>query len=62
MIHGIDKYDPSMGVPFLSYIKNWIKAGIKNPYNMDRKQTIHGDNLTANDSISIDTRISNDKG
>lgn len=43
MIHGIQKYDPNKGVPFTAYIKDWITAGIVNPFNPVRQRSIAAD-------------------
>lgn len=43
MINGIQKYDPERGIPFTAYIKDWILAGIVNPFNPIRQRSISAD-------------------
>lgn len=59
LIRGIDKFDPDKGVPFTAYSKQWILAGIKNPFNPVRQKSISAD-TQGRDGIgvtSIDTPI-----
>ena len=62
LITGIDKFDASKGVPFTAYAKQWIIAGITNPFNPVRQKTIHSDSMGKDSSISltsIDSPIGN---
>lgn len=61
LIHGIDLFDPSRGVPFTAYAKQWIMAGITNPFNPTRQKTISSDAIGKDADFgltSIDTPIS----
>lgn len=62
LINGIDKFDPSKGVPFTAYAKQWIMAGITNPFNPARQRSISSDGAGKTDSqgntmgiVSFDT-------
>ena len=60
LIHGIDLFDPSKGVPFTAYAKQWIMAGITNPFNPVRQKSISGDAIGKDKDFgltSIDTTI-----
>lgn len=61
LIHGIDLFDPSRGVPFTAYAKQWIMAGITNPFNPARQKSISSDAIGKDADFgltSIDTPIS----
>lgn len=60
LIHGIDLFDPSKGVPFTAYAKQWIMAGITNPFNPIRQKSISSDAIGKDKDFgltSIDTPI-----
>lgn len=62
LIKGIDKFDASKGVPFTAYAKQWIMAGITNPFNPVRQTSISSDAVgkDANFALtSIDSPIGN---
>lgn len=61
MINGIEKYDPEKGVPFTGYIKDWIMAGIINPFNPVRQRSISADTQGRDGTsvASIDAPASN---
>jgi RNA polymerase sigma factor (sigma-70 family) len=43
LIHAIDYFDLSLNIPFTAYAKNWIQAGIKNPFNPNRQTSVSSD-------------------
>lgn len=60
LIHGIDLFDASKGVPFTAYAKQWILAGITNPFNPARQKSITSDAIGKDKDFSlasIDTEI-----
>jgi RNA polymerase sigma factor (sigma-70 family) len=60
LIHGIDLFDPDKGVPFTAYAKQWIMAGITNPFNPVRQKSISADMVGKDKDFaiaSIDTQI-----
>jgi RNA polymerase sigma factor (sigma-70 family) len=62
LIHGIDKFEPEKGVPFTAYAKQWIMAGITNPYNPARQKSISADAIGKDSDFSltsIDTPTNN---
>ena len=62
LINGIDKFDESKGVPFTAYAKQWIMAGITNPFNPVRQKSISSDTVGKDSNFSltsIDSPIGN---
>lgn len=62
LITGIDKFDASKGVPFTAYAKQWIMAGITNPFNPVRQKSISSDAVGKDTNFSltsIDSPIGN---
>ena len=62
LIKGIDKFDISKGVPFTAYAKQWIMAGITNPFNPVRQKSISSDIVGKTGDISVsslDAQINN---
>lgn len=60
LIHAIDLYDISQNVPFTAYAKQWILAGITNPFNPVRQTSISSDALGKDKDFgltSIDAKI-----
>lgn len=49
LIQCIDKFDPDKGVPFTAYAKQWIMAGITNPFNPARQKSISSDGVGKTD-------------
>jgi RNA polymerase sigma factor (sigma-70 family) len=53
LINGIDKFDESKKVPFTAYAKQWIMAGITNPFNPVRQKSISSDAVGKDTNFSL---------
>lgn len=57
LLRGIDLYDMDKGVPFTAYAKQWIMAGITNPFNpryhSSVSSDISGKALQDGDTVSV---------
>ena len=53
LINGIDKFDESKKVPFTAYAKQWIMAGITNPFNPVRQKSISSDAVGKDSEFSL---------
>jgi RNA polymerase sigma factor (sigma-70 family) len=53
LMHAIDKFDPEKGVPFTAYAKQWIMAGITNPFNPVRQRSISSDAIGKDSLLSL---------
>lgn len=53
LIKGIDKFDANKGVPFTAYAKQWIMAGITNPFNPVRQTSISSDAVGKDGKFSL---------
>jgi RNA polymerase sigma factor (sigma-70 family) len=43
LIHALERYELNLNVPFTAYAKNWILAGIRNPFNPNRETSVSSD-------------------